>query len=367
MGDMKVNLCEIHIDQKTKQKVLDTLSSGQFVKGKENVEFEKEFASYVGTRYAVAVQSGTSAIHLALIALGLKPRDDVMMPSFTFVATATPVVHLGGRPVFADIDMDTYTISTDDVRRNITKRTKAIVPVHLYGHPANMRELCEIAEENDIPVLEDACQAHGALCHDKKVGSIGNVGCFSFYPSKNMTVAGDGGMVTTDSAEIAEQVSMLRDAGRKEGDKYCHDLVGFNFRLSEVHAAVGRMQLQDLEEWIEKRRMVASMYRKGLSDVDRITLPREKNWARHVYYVYTIRCRERDKLQKHLKEKGVSTGIYYPIPVHQQPCMKGAVKQEKLKNTETCAIDVLSLPMHPWLKENQIGYVIDAIRSFYRC
>lgn len=359
----KINLSEAYIDGDIKKAVMDVLDSGRYIRGENLQKFEQEFAEFCSAKHAVGTSSGTAALLLSLLALGISRGDEVIVPSHTFIATASPVLFLQAAPVFVDINPETYTIDAGRIEENITKKTRAIIPVHLYGHPADMDAINEIAEEHNLHIIEDACQAHGALYRDKKVGAIGDCAAFSFFPSKNMTVCGDGGMVVTDNEELAEKIAMLRDHGRRE--KYAHELLGLNFRLSEIHSAIGRQQLKHLPEWIEKRRTLASYYNRLLDGVEGIRTPAEKSWARHVYHLYVIRSSQRDVLMKYLNEGGISTGIHYPIPVHRQPCMHGIAKS-KLPDTEACAKEILSLPMHPGLTEDKVKYIADKIKAFMR-
>lgn len=359
---MKVNLSEMYVDDEIKKSVSDVLDSGVYINGEQLQKFEKEFAELCSTKYAVGVSSGTSAILLSLMALGIDRGDEVIVPPHTFIATATPLLFLGGKPVFADIDPETYTIAPDEIEKKITEKTRAVIPVHLYGHPADMEPINDLAHDNDLYIIEDACQAHGSLYKNKKVGSLGDIACFSFYPSKNMTVCGDGGMVTTNNEKLAEKISMLRNHGRKE--KYIHEMLGLNFRMGEIPAAIGRQQLRHLGEWTEKRRSAAERYNKLLSDVHKIATPVEKKWARHVYHMYVIRTTEREELMKHLKDCSISTGIHYPVPVHKQPIMKSR-PDVILPVTEKYAAEVISLPMHPRLTQAQIKYIASKIKDYF--
>lgn len=361
---MKYNLSEMYVDDDIRSKVIEVLNSGRYIKGEENNKFEKEFSQYCGTRFGIATSSGTAALHLAYYAIGLRKNDEIIAPSHTFIATVSPAMHLGARPIFVDIDPETFCMNVDDVRKKITKKTKVIVPVHIYGHPVDMRPIMELAEERGIYVVEDACQAHGAMYYNNKVGSIGDIGVFSFFPSKNMTVAGDGGMVVTNNEEFAEKIAMLRDQGRRE--KYIHELLGFNFRMSEIHAAIGRMQLRHLEEWIEKRRNIARCYNELLCNIDSIMPPMERPFCRHVYYVYTIKCKNRDKLSEFLNKMGIATGLYYPLPLHKQPCISKIIGEIKLEVTERVAGEILSLPMHPKLSREDVEFIVDKINEFVR-
>lgn len=361
----KINIAEMYVDDEIKQSVLDVLESGHYIKGQNNKYFEEEFTEFCGTKYAITTSSGTAAIFLSLHALGISKGDEVIVPSHTFIATVSPILHLGAKPIFVDIDIETYTMNPEDIEQKISRRTKAIIPVHLYGHPADMGAILDIANDNDIRVIEDACQAHGAIYNGMKVGSIGDIGCFSFFPSKNMTVAGDGGMITTNDDELAERIGMLRDQGRKE--KYIHELLGFNFRLSEIHAAVGRQQLKHLPKWIELRREIANYYNELLDDIDQIITPSEKEWAKHVYHLYVIRTKHRDMLKEYLEKQGISTGIHYPLPVHRQPCVTERIDpMMDLIETDKVVEEVLSIPMHPQLKKNEIEYTTGKIKDFLR-
>ena len=355
---MDIPLGKMYIDDQIQEAVLKVLSSGRYVNGENLRSFEEEFANLCNTEHAVGVSSGTSAILLSLMALGIGEGDEVIVPSLTFIATATPAKFLGATLVYADVDPDTYTIDPAEVQRKISPRTKAIIPVHLYGHPCNMDPINELAKAHNILVIEDACQAHCATYKGKKTGSLGDITCFSFYPSKNMTVLGDGGMITTDDSKLAHKVRMLRDHGRTQ--KYVHELLGLNCRLSEIHAAIGREQLGHLSEWNEKRREIAARYNTLLHDCG-VATPVEREWAEHVYHMYVIRTKQRDKLASYLAEKGIETGIHYPVPLHRQPCLKSDVR---LPITEKYVDEVLSLPMHPQLSDEEVEYVASEVRNF---
>lgn len=359
----KIEMAEMYVDDEIKSKVIDVLNSKRYIKGEEGKKFEKEFAEYIGTKYGIATNSGTSGLYLAYYALGLKKGDEVVVPSHTFIATVSTAMHLGLKPIFVDVDPETFTMDPDDVKKKMTKKTRAIVPVHLYGHPVDMEPIMELADEHNLHVVEDAAQAHGSLYNNRKVGSMGDIGVFSFFPSKIMTVAGDGGMVVTNNEELGEKIAMLRDQGRKE--KYVHELLGFNFRLNEIQAAIGKIQLKHLEEWIVKRRDVARSYDELLGELNSIMVPLEKSWARHVYYVYTVRAKNRDKLSEFLKKNGIATGLYYPIPVHKQPAILKYTKTDYLPETEKCVNEILSLPMHPQLKAEDVEFIVEKIKEFY--
>ena len=355
---MNVSLSKMYIDDQIHKVVSDVLNSGRYINGQNLKSFEDEFADLCSTKYAVGVNSGTSAILLSLMALGIGEGDEVIVPSHTFIATASPAKFLRATLVYADIDPEIYTIDPADVKRKITPRTKAIIPVHLYGHPCDMDPINELAMANKIYVIEDACQAHGATYKGKKTGSLGDIACFSFFPSKNMTVLGDGGMITTNDSELAQKVRMMRDHGRTQ--KYVHEMFGLNCRLSEVHAAIGREQLKHLTEWTERRRAIAARYDALFRD-SAVIVPVEREWARHVYYMYVIRAKRRDNLAAYLKGKGIETGIHYPVPVHRQPYLMSDVH---LPITEQYVDEILSLPMHPQLSDEQVDYVASAVRNF---
>jgi len=361
---MNIPLSKVYMNDDIKKAVLEVLDSGWYILREKVREFEGKFAEFCGVKNAVCVSSGTAAIFLSLLALDIKPRDEVIIPSFSFIASASPVIHIGAKPVFVDIEARTYTVDPEKIREAVTERTKAIIPVHLYGHPANMDAISEIAEENDLYVLEDACQAHGAEYKGRKVGGIGHVACFSFYPSKNMTVCGDGGAVVTNDEEIAEKVRMIRDHGRRE--KYIFKMVGYNLRFNEIQAAIGIKQLEKLPEWIEARRNIARMYNQALEGL--VTTPMEELWAKHVYHLYVIRTEKRDELKEFLRQQGVSTGVHYPVPIHKQPAITSVLgAQPALRNTERFAQEVLSLPIYPALTKREVEYVSEKMAEFLRC
>ena len=355
---MDIPLSKMYVDDQIQKVVLNVLNSGRYINGQNLKSFEEEFAGLCGTKYAVGVSSGTSAILLSLMALGIGEGDEVIVPSHTFIATASPARFLGATLAYADIDPETYTIDPAEVQRRITPRTRAIIPVHLYGHPCDMDPINELARAHSIYVVEDACQAHGATYKGQRTGSLGRIACFSLFPSKNMTVLGDGGMITTNDSQLAQKVRMMRDHGRTQ--KYIHDLLGLNCRLSEIHAAIGREQLKHLRDWNERRRAIAARYDVLLRDSG-VIIPVERAWAEHVYYMYVIRVGQRDRLASYLKGKGIETGIHYPVPVHRQPCLRSDVH---LPITEQYVDEVLSLPMQPQLSDEHLDYVASEVRNF---
>lgn len=336
------------------------LDSCQFTLGSEVAAFENEFAAYCQADIGVGVNTGTSALHLAMLAAGIGPGDEVITVPFTFVATVSAVHYTGARPVFVDIDPKTFTMDVRQIESAITPRTKAIVPVHLYGQPADMDPILEIARRHKLIVIEDAAQAHGAEYKGRRAGSIGDMGCFSFYPGKNLGAYGEGGMVTTSNPEFARTIRMLRDWGAEK--KYHHVLKGYNFRLEGIQGAVLRVKLRYLEQWTEARRSAAAHYDRLLAGSD-VATPRAMDYARHVYHVYAIRTRDRSAWQQALNEQGVQTGIHYPIPVHLLPAFADLGYQAgQFPHSEQAANEVLSLPMFPELTERQCETVATAVR-----
>lgn len=368
---MKVPLSKPYVDQEIKGKVLEVIESGQYILGSHCKNFEKEFAQFIGTKHAVLTSSGTSALFLCLKALGVGPGDGILVPSLTAFPTVEPIFHVGAYPIFIDID-DTFTMDPGHIERILkrgsqsseTHRIKGIIPVHLYGHPADMDSILDLAKQYGLFVLEDCCQAHGAHYKGKKVGSLGVAGCFSFYPSKNLTVFGDGGILVTSEDRMAETPRMLRDHGRRE--KYEHELVGYNLRFNEIQATVGRLQLQRLDSFNESRRQIARWYGEGLEGIPVITPP-VRDWAEPVFHLYVIQTPRRDELADYLKERGVQTGIHYPVPCHLQPAVKNVLgPQPKLEKTEEAVEKILSLPIYPELGREEVNFVCENIRDFFK-
>jgi len=358
-----IPLSKVYMDDETVEAVSEVLGSGWYVLGEKVREFEKRFAEFCGVKHAVCTSSGTAAIFLSLLAIDLRPGDEVIVPSFSFIATASPVLQIGAKPIFTDVNLRTYTLTQHEVKQKLSKRTKAIIPVHLFGHPADMDPIMKIAEENNLVVIEDACQAHGAEYKGRKVGGIGQIACFSFYPSKNMTVCGDGGIVTTNNDEIAEKIRMIRDHGRIE--KYTHKIVGYNLRFNEIQAAIGIKQLEKLQGWNEARRKIAQAYNEALNNL--VVVPVEEHWAKRVYHMYVIRTEKRNNLRQFLRENGISTGIHYPIPIPKQPAMTNVLGElSSFKNSELAAKTVLSLPLYPQLSINEIECVCAKISEFFK-
>jgi perosamine synthetase len=340
-----------------KQRVWDAMASGTLAQGPRVAEFEERFAAMVGVSHAVATSSGTTALHLALLGYGIGPGDEVITVPFTFFASATSVLHTGARPVLVDVREDDFTIDADLVEAAITPRTRAIMPVSLYGQPADMPAIEAIAERHGVAVVEDAAQAHGAAIGDRRSGSWG-AGTFSFYPTKNMTT-GEGGMVTTADAELAERMRLLREHGMKV--RYHHDVVGYNFRMTDLAAAIGLAQLPKLAGFNERRRAIAARYDAELRGV--IT-PGVRPGVTHVYHQYTIRVAGRDAFAERLKERGVGSAIYYPIPVHRQkPFLALGHGNERYPVTERLTEQVLSIPVHPSLTDDEVATVIGAVNE----
>jgi len=336
------------------------LDSGQYVLGDEVAAFEREFAAYCGAGHGVAVNSGTSALHLALLVTGIGPGDEVITVPFTFVATVAAIQYAGARPVLVDIDPRSLTMAVDQIERAITPRTKAILPVHLHGYPAEMDPILEIARRHHLIVIEDAAQAHGAEYKGRRVGSLGDLACFSFYPGKNLGAYGEGGLVTTNRPDDDRTLRMLRDWGAAR--KYHHELKGFNYRMEGLQGAILRVKLRHLESWTEARRAHAARYDRLLKETG-VETPALMPYARHVYHVYAVRHARRDFLQSALGDQGVQTGIHYPIPVHLQKAYADlGYKAGDFPHSERAANEVLSLPMFPELSEEQLDQVVVALR-----
>ncbi|MCC6237802.1 MAG: DegT/DnrJ/EryC1/StrS family aminotransferase [Dehalococcoidia bacterium] len=343
-------------------RVLEVLRNAQYIGGPEVAGLEAEFAAYCGTAEAIAVNSGTAALHVALLALGVGPGDEVITVAHTFVATAEAVVQAGATPVFVDIEPVTMGMDPAQLERAITPRTRAIIPVHLYGQPARIDEIQAIAERHGIPVIEDACQAHGARLGGRRMGAFGTIGCFSFYPSKNLGAIGEGGIAVTDSPELASRMRLFRAHGEAENQRYRHEVVGYNYRLPAIQAAALRVKLPHLDGWSAQRRDRARRYDELLADTEVVT-PRVQPGAEHVYHLYPIRHPRRDGLQRGLAEAGIQTGIHYPIPVHlQTPYAQYGAGRGSLPQTEAAAAEVLSLPMYAELRDDQIDHVVSTLQ-----
>jgi dTDP-4-amino-4,6-dideoxygalactose transaminase len=345
------------------QAIHRVIASADFILGNEVDLFEQEFAAYCGVNHAVGVDSGMSALELALRVHDLGEGDEVITVSHTFSATAFAISATGARPVFVEVDDRTYNMNPDLIEAAITSRTKAILPVHLYGQPADIDEISRLARKHNLLLIEDACQAHGASYAGKRVGSFDDAAAFSFYPGKNLGAYGDGGMIVTNDAKVAEKLRILRNCGQKE--KYKHVIVGFNRRLDNLQAAVLRVKLPHLDAWNEARRNAARLYNDFLKDDPRIVTPAEGENRTHVYHLYVIQHPNRDGLMANLREHGISAGLHYPTPVHLQPCYEFLnVPRGSLPITESLASRVISLPMYPELTREQIEFVCEQVKQF---
>jgi dTDP-4-amino-4,6-dideoxygalactose transaminase len=356
----KIPLSRVFLNDEAREAALRAIDSGSYILGKECEAFERELAEYIGTKHAVLCSSWTAGGFLLHRAMGLKSGDEILVPSHTAFPTIEPMMHFGARPVFIDID-ESYCLDVDRLEASITPRTVGIMPVHLYGHPANLDRVFEIADRHRLWVIEDCAQAHGARFKDKRVGSMGAAGAFSFYPSKNLTVMGDGGCITTNDSALADDLRMLRDHGRKS--KYLHEVAGYNLRFNEIQAAVGRVELRNLDKLNEHRRGVATRYTERLSTI--VNTPTEKEWANAVYHMYVIRTNRRDELAKHLQNKGIGTGIHYPVANHQQPAVTKMYSVPNLPRTEAAVKEILSLPIYGELPLEDVDYVCGSILEFF--
>jgi len=350
------------IGEEEKAAVLDVLSSGQLAQGPVTEAFEQEFAAWCGATHGIAVNSGTAALHLVMLAYGLQEGDELITSPFTFVASANAALFVGARPVFVDIEPETYCLDPAKVEAAITDRTRAIMPVDLYGHAADIPALKEIADRHGLILIEDACQAHGAQVGRSKAGGLGITATFSFYPTKNITTA-EGGMVTTDDDEVARKVGVLRQHGAAQ--RYHHDVLGFNFRMTDISAAIGRAQLAKVDRMNERRRRNASVLDEGLAGIQGVRLPRERPGYRHAYHQYTVLIeKDRDRFQAGLRELGVGSAVHYAVPVHKQPLYVGlGYANVSMPVAEHAADHVLSLPVHPGLSDQDLDRVIESVRK----
>jgi dTDP-4-amino-4,6-dideoxygalactose transaminase len=357
-GDLKRQY--ISIKDEIDEAIRKVLNRGSFILG-ENVEsFEREFSNFCGAKFGIGVGSGTEALHLSLVSCGVQAGDEVITVANTAVPTVSAISFANATPVFVDIDPESYNINPSKIEEKISKRTKVILPVHLYGQPADMDSILEVAKRHKLKVIEDACHAHGAEYKGRTVGTLGNIGCFSFYPTKNLSAYGDGGMVVTNDEEIAIRLKMLRNYGEER--RYHNPIKGFNSRLDEIQAAILRVKLKYLSKWNERRRKIAESYNNLLRTVIK---PKEMDYAKHVYHLYVIRSKKRDQLQIYLREKGIATLIHYPISIHLQGAYRElGLKDGSLPITETYADEILSLPVFSELNDEEIEYIADVINKF---
>lgn len=364
---MTVPFVDLRAQYKTIKEEIDeavgrVIRDAAFILGPEVERFEAAFAEYTGAQHCVGVSNGTAAVQLALIASGIGAGDEVIVPANTFFATAEAVSTASATPVFVDADPVSYTIDTTKIEAAITSRTRAIMPVHLYGQAADLDAVFDIAARHNLLIIEDAAQAHGSLYQGRRVGTLGHAGCFSFYPGKNLGAYGEAGAVVTNDAEVARHVRRLRDHGSDR--KYHHEIIGYNFRLEAIQGAVLNVKLRHLDRWNELRRAVADEYNRLLLDCG-VVLPREMSYARHVYHLYVVQTEARDLLQRHLSERGIQTGVHYPVPIHLQPAYASLrYKPGDFPQTERQARRVLSLPMFPELTAGQIAEVAEAVAEF---
>lgn len=368
---MKVSFVDLGVQHKVIQKEINqairsVIKRSDFILGEDVRLFEDEFAGFFGKRFAVGVNSGTDALFLGLLSLGIGPGDEVIVPAFTYIATSLAVTLTGARPAFVDINEETYNIDVDKIKSLVNKRTKAIIPVHLYGQPADMKPILDIAETYNLKIIEDTAQAHGSrykISADKWIlaGTIGDLGCFSFYPTKNLGALGDGGIIITDDENVYRRLLMLRDYGRRS--RYEHVTVGYNSRLDTLQAAILRVKLRHLNEWNDLRRKNALIYANYLKDAD-ITLPLESDYGKHVYHIYAAKVKKRDVVLKEFAENNVGVLVHYPIPLHLQEVYKDlGYSRGDFPVSERVSAEILSLPMHPYLKEAQIEFVAGILKK----
>lgn len=345
------------IGQEEQAAVAAVLRSGQLAQGKRVREFEEAFAEWCGRRYAVAVSSGTTALHIALLAHGFGPGDEIITTPFSFIASANCILYVGATPRFADIEREYYTLDPAEAERLITPATKAILPVHLFGQPCNMKALAELAERRNLVLIEDACQAHGAAYAGQMVGSFGTA-CYSFYPTKNMTT-GEGGMITTDDPILADRMRMLREHGMRV--RYVHEMLGYNMRMTDMQAAIGLVQLNKLPAWNQARQAYAAFLSESLSSLPEVSVPLIRPDATHVFHQYTMRTQRRDWMVQQLAARGIGTGVYYPIPIHRQAAYRAYGPFAKMPQAELASQEVLSLPVHPSLTSAELAEIVQTV------
>lgn len=360
-----ISISKLNLGKQELSAISKVIKSGNLTQGKKVTEFEQAFAKYIGTKYAVAVSSGTAALYLSLLALGVGKGDEVITTPFSFIASANAILYTGAKPVFVDIDEKTFNINPKLIEDAITKKTKAIVPVHLYGLPCEMDSIQNIAKKHKLFIVEDACQAHGAKFKNKKVGTFGDMGCFSFYATKNMTTV-EGGMVTTNNKRLCEKLQLLRSHGSKI--KYHHEILGFNFRMTDISAAIGLVQLRRLPKFNKARIKNAGSLTKNLSGIQGLQVPFVSPRTTHVFHQYTIKIDkeiDRNGVIESLIKKGIKTEVYYPIPIHKQKLYQSLGYKDKLLVAENVAKTVLSLPVHPYLLKKELKQIVSALSSTF--
>lgn len=361
---MKINIAAPQIGQEEKDAVMEVMNSGMLAQGPKVAEFEKNFAEFIGVKHAIATSNGTTALEVALRAHGIKEGDEVITTPFTFIASANSILYTGARPVFVDIDETNFMIDPDLIEAAITDKTKAILPVHLYGNAANMTKIMEIATKHNLAVIEDACQAHGAEWNGQKVGSFGT-GAFSLYPTKNMTV-GEGGMITTNDDAVAENSNLLRAHGSKV--RYYHDILGYNYRMTDIEGAIGIEQLKKLPKFNAARQANAKYLNEKLGELKGIIVPKAPENVTHVYHQYTIRItsefgKTRDEVLAAITEAGIGSAVFYPLPVNEQKVYKDLGYTNNTPVAEKVAKEVLSLPVHPGLKQEDLDYIVETFKG----
>lgn len=355
----------LNLKEEIDKAIQKVLNAGNFILGEEVREFESKVAEYLGVKHAIGVASGTDALQIALMAIDLKPGDEVITTPFTFVATAETIALLGGKPIYVDIDEKTYNINPDLIEEKITEKTKAIIPVHLYGQPAEMDKIMDIARRYNLYVIEDSAQALGAEYKNRKVCTFGDIACISFFPTKNLGAFGDAGMIVTNNDELAEKIKMIRVHGSKI--RYKHEILGVNSRLDTLQASILLVKLKYLDRWNERRAEIAKKYNDAFQNLDGVITPYREPYNKHIYHQYTIRTEQRDALAQFLKERGIQTAVHYPIPLHLQKAFSYfGYKPGDFPVAEQCSKEVLSLPMFPELTDEEVDYVVKSVNEFFK-
>jgi len=362
MIKMNIPICKPMMSDEEINSVKEVLKSGMLVQGEKVESFEKKFSKYIGTKYGITTSNGTTSLHLALLAAGIKEGDEVITTPFSFISSSNSILFCGAKPVFSDIDRRTFNLDPKKIEEKITDKTKAILLVHLYGQPCEMDELMKISNENNLILIEDSCQAHGAEYKGKKCGSLGKVSCFSFYATKNMTT-GEGGMILTDSDEISEKCRLLRDHGQTS--RYHHNILGYNFRMTDFQAAIGIEQLKKLDKWNESRRKNAKFLTENFEGLNSIKTPYVDSKNKHVFHQYTIKTEKipNEKLSNQLTKKGIGNKIYYPIPIHKQDFYLNLGYNENLPEAEIASKQVLSLPVHPSISQEDLERIVHEFKN----